>query len=42
MFGKEQPVQNARQSYDPFAALNVPQIPLTETPNLLAQALRQG
>ena len=42
MFGKEQPVQGARQSYDPFAALNVPQIPLTETPNLLAQALRQG
>jgi hypothetical protein len=42
MFGKEQPVQSARQSYDPFAALNVPQIPLTETPNLLAQALRQG
>ncbi len=42
MFGKEQPVQNARQSYDPFAALNVPQTPLTETPNLLAQALRQG
>jgi len=42
MFGKEQPVQNARQTYDPFAALNVPQIPLTETPNLLAQALRQG
>jgi hypothetical protein len=42
MFGKEQPVQNARQTYDPFAALNVSQIPLTETPNLLAQALRQG
>jgi len=42
MFGKEQPVQNARKAYDPFAALNVPQIPLTETPNLLAQALRQG
>ena len=42
MFGKEQPVQNARQSYDPFAALNVPQTLLTETPNLLAQALRQG
>ena len=42
MFGKEQPVQNARKAYDPFAALNVSQIPLTETPNLLAQALRQG
>ena len=41
-FGKLQPIQNPFQSYDPFAALNVPQIPLTETPNLLAQALRQG
>jgi hypothetical protein len=41
-FGKVEKIQNPFQNYDPFAALNVPQIPLTETPNLLAQALRQG
>ena len=42
-FAKEQPIQNKpTTSYDPFAALNVAQTPITNTPNMWAEALRKS
>jgi hypothetical protein len=42
-FAKEQPIQNKpTTNYDPFAALNVAQTPITNTPNMWAEALRKS
>ena len=42
-FAKETPLQNkTTTNYDPFAALNVAQTPITNTPNMWAEALRKS
>jgi len=42
-FAKETPIQNKQTTnYDPFAALNVAQTPVTNTPNILADMLRKS
>ena len=40
-FGKDVPIQNPFASYDPFAALNVPQAVPQSDSNLLANLLRE-
>jgi hypothetical protein len=40
-FGKDVPIQNPFASYDPFAALNVPQSVPKSDPDLLANLLRE-